>query len=345
MIDRKRLQDAYDNDEFYSLQLEVGDLCKQGCIYCYMNALPETRNTLSDADIKQILQDASDMNIHAIEWLGGEPLLRQGIFSYLDDAKRMGFRNNMWTGGLPLHDKHVARKCAEACEFGLISVHVSSITREVYQRLHPNNDPGDLNKILDGVKNLLDLGYPNEQLLNSVTFTGLQDVDDIIKTMDFFEEEFGILTSLNIYHTYLRPEIEPGKLTEFIPSKKAVAKVYRHYARQYHRKYLPMNCVNKQYCSSTIAILADGSVTPCATIREKDAPNIHSTGNLKKIAREHLDHLIFKRLKDPKNLPDNCKSCFMNDECWGCRSRAHAASLGLTGPDPRCFRTREEKTK
>jgi len=48
MIDFERLYKAYDNKGFYALQLEVGDQCHQGCIYCYMNALDTPVNTLSD---------------------------------------------------------------------------------------------------------------------------------------------------------------------------------------------------------------------------------------------------------------------------------------------------------
>ena len=54
MINYEKLNSDYDNDNFYSLQLEVGDKCHQGCIYCYMNAVEEGKNTLSDNQIKQI---------------------------------------------------------------------------------------------------------------------------------------------------------------------------------------------------------------------------------------------------------------------------------------------------
>jgi MoaA/NifB/PqqE/SkfB family radical SAM enzyme len=32
----------------------------------------------------------------------------------------------------------------------------------------------------------------------------------------------------------------------------------------------------------------------------------------------------------------------MNDQCWGCRSRAYAAGRGIHGKDPRCFRFPDE---
>ena len=172
MIDAERLRAAYDSDGFYALQLEVGDKCEQGCSYCYMNALPYTKNSLSDGLISEILADARALGITSIEWLGGEPLLRGTIFEHMARAADLGLRNNLWTGGLPLRDQAMAGKCAHACKNGLISVHVSSVDPRVYKTLHPTAGDRDLEDILAGVKHVLDAGYPAGRMLNSVTFTG-----------------------------------------------------------------------------------------------------------------------------------------------------------------------------
>ncbi|MBD3186206.1 hypothetical protein GF325_05205 [Candidatus Bathyarchaeota archaeon] len=337
MIDQDALNDAWENDSFYSLQLELGDACSQGCLYCYMNALPAQENTLDDEMVKGILVDAAAMGISAIEWLGGEPLLRSSVLEHLAFARELGFRNNLWTGGLPLVDQDLRASCASLCMHGLISVHVSTVDPTLYERLHPGRTRKDLSSILGSVHALLEDGYPSSQMLNSVTFTGLQPASDMISTIDYFEEHFGIATSLNVYHTYLRPGQSRENLARFIPEPAAVARVYNRMKAQAGVDMLPMNCVNKQYCSSTLAVLCDGTVTPCATIREPDAPNLHQEGNLKEIVKSHWDHLIFKKFKDKGNLPNTCKTCMLSSTCWGCRSRAYAAGLGLFGPDPRCF--------
>jgi len=338
MIECDRLQAAYERQGFYSLQLEVGDECRQGCVYCYMNAVEDGRNTLSDGQITAILRDAQALGITAIEWLGGEPLLRESLFEHMAHAADLGLRNNVWTGGLPLADADVRAKTVEHARHGLISVHVSTIDPDIYQTLHPTRSPDDLKAILDGVRATLELGYPASQMLNSVTFTGLQPADDMIQTIEYFEREFGIKTSLNVYHTYLRPGTPVGELARFIPSLDAVARVYARYVRQWGVERLPMNCVNKQYCATTLAVLCDGSVTPCATIREKDAPNIHTDGTLSDIATRIRDHLTIRPFREKQNLPQDCQRCRMSDQCFGCRSRAYAAGRGLLGKDPMCFR-------
>jgi radical SAM protein with 4Fe4S-binding SPASM domain len=339
LIDNVKLQKAYDNDGIYALQLEIGDICHQGCIYCYMNAIPEIRNQLSDDTIAAILEDSVRLGITAIEWLGGEPLLRESVFRHMARANELGFINNMWTGGLPLEDGEVLKKTADLCRDGLIAFHVSSIDPGTYSLLHPGRSVADMEIIVNAVRTLMDYGYPAERLINSVTFTGLQSAADMIGTIDYFESEFGIKTSLNVYHTYLRPGTYSAELERFIPSRKEVSRVYKRYNKQYGNEQLPMNCVNKQYCSATVAVLCDGSVTGCATIREKNAPRIEIDGGFYDIVNKHRDYLIFKNLKDPGNLPVECAKCGLNDICWGCRSRSFAAGYGMEGFDPRCFRS------
>lgn len=339
MIDKEKLYDAYDRDGFYSLQLEVGDKCNQGCIYCYMNALPDPINTIDDDMLLMILQDAQELDISAIEWLGGEPLLRDNILELLDVANDLGFFNNMWTGGLPLTDEKIINGLVENCKSGLISVHLSSITPKVYEILHDGHQH-DLKMILDGVNRLIDAGYPTSRILNSVTFTGLQTAEDMIKTIDYFEEKFGIMTSLNVFHTYLRPGYLAEDMERFIPGPKEVALVYKRMEKQAGNIDLPLNCVNKQYCSSTVAVLCNGQVTPCATIRGGRKLSIHDGLGFREIVSNNRDYLIFKELKDKNQLNDGCCSCFMSDDCWGCRSRAYATGNGLLGRDPRCFRSK-----
>ncbi|MGC9332222.1 MAG: radical SAM/SPASM domain-containing protein [Bacteroidales bacterium] len=341
MIDFEALNHAYDNYGFYSLQLEVGDKCYQGCIYCYMNAVEATKNELTHEKISGILVDSKKLGITAIEWLGGEPLIRPRIFDFMEQASELGFRNNMWTGGLPFADKGVTKKTAELCRYGLISVHASTVNPDLYEKLHPGRSKNDLKIILNGVEDLLSMGYPPEQLLNSVTFTGLQSSEDMIKTMEYFYKQYGVHTSINVYHTYLRPGYDPHDLKKFIPERKEVSAVYRWYKNLVGVKELPMNCVNKQYCSATLAVLNNGYVTPCATIREENDRLNGKTNRFKHIVEANRDYLNFKFFKDIKNLPEDCQKCPLNDECFGCRSRAFAAGKGIYGKDPRCFRFSE----
>src|SRR5690554_173916 len=179
MLDFDQLNMDYANEDFYALQLEVGDKCYQGCIYCYMNAVAETKNELTDEIISAVLADAKELGFSTIEWLGGEPLLRQNIFWFMEEAKELGLKNNMWTGGLPFADLKTVDKTAELCENGYISIHLSTLNPELYKIFHPQREADDIAVILRGIEHLLKIGYLPAQILNSVTFTGLQTADDL----------------------------------------------------------------------------------------------------------------------------------------------------------------------
>lgn len=338
MIDAAALQAAYERDGVYALQLEVNDACDQGCSYCYMNALPVPERVLGDDEVVSVLDDAAALGVTAVEWLGGEPLDRPGVLDLMGYARGLGLRNNVWTGGLPLARGTVAESLARLAAEGLVSVHVSTLDRDLYEYMHPGRTADDIDTILFGIEHLIDSGYPAERMLNSTTLTGLQTAEDAIATIDVFEKRYGILTSLNVYHTYLRPDTPPGELERFIPSAGSVRAVHRRYERQWGGPR-PMNCVDKRYCSATVAVLNDGAVTPCATIREGPG-SVRGQGGLVAALECHREELLLLPLKKGEVRLEQCEKCRMGEECWGCRSRAYASGAGLYGPDPRCYRQR-----
>jgi hypothetical protein len=63
----------------YALQIETTDACQQGCIYCYAGSIPRERHGLTSDEIRSLLDDAAEMEIRAIDWLGGDPLLRRDL--------------------------------------------------------------------------------------------------------------------------------------------------------------------------------------------------------------------------------------------------------------------------
>jgi len=337
MINQFELNKAYAEDRFYSLQLEIGDKCYQECIYCYMNAIKESINQLDDKIIFNIINQASDLKISAIEWLGGEPLLRKSVFKFLELSLKLELRNNMWTGGLPLTNKNTLTQVSELCRNGLISFHLSTINPDIYKKLHPNRPVSDLKTIIENVENLLRIGYPSNQLLNSLTYTGMQPPEDLIATMYFFKDNYSISSSLNIYHSYLRPGLEKSYLKLFIPKMIDIRNVMQEYSKINDVERMPMNCVNKQYCSTTIAVLNDGCVTPCATIRET-LFNIKEE-SLPDIIMKNKNYFIFKHLKTEERLHPDCERCDMKNQCWGCRSRAFSEYGSMYDKDPRCDKT------
>ncbi|MBL7190695.1 radical SAM protein [bacterium] len=338
LIDNTILHDRYDNDLVYALQLEINDTCFQGCDYCYMKAPTVHEGRLDDAILLKVIYEAQEMGVHAIEWLGGEPLFRENALNFMAEARNLGIRNNLWTGGLPLADMETARQCAHLTDNGLISFHLSTLDKEIYEKLHPGRPVSDLDDIIKGVENCLAAGKPPQMMLNSTTFTSLQPVEDLTAAIDFFNAEYGIPSCVNVYQFYEpRSEENRNEVMRFAPDLKSIRKVLNHLYKTSGSVAHGANCVDKYYCSATIAVLNDGRLTPCATIRPKNAPSIFDTG-LKDTFFRHRDWLIVKKLKDDANLPEGCSTCKINDECWGCRAKAWDYFQDIYQRDPCCFR-------
>ena len=337
LINWQKLQDLYQRDLVYAFQLEINDVCEQGCEYCYMNAPTIRRGRLSSDTLRAVISDAADMEIYCIEWLGGEPLLREDVFKLMAFASDKGLRNNMWTGGLPLSDEETARKCVELTQGGLISIHLSTLNPEIYQKSHPTRPIDDMYKIIEGVENCLNAGKPPEIMMNSTTLTSHSTAEDMINIIDHFQDEYGIPTCVNVYQFYEpRTGENIDEVLRFKPNLQTVRKVLNHLQRSAGNVSIGANCVNKQYCSATIALLNDGRLTPCATIRPDDAPTIMDKG-LRETFQAHRDWLVVKKLKDKENLPDGCRACKKNVDCWGCRAKSWDYFHDIYQRDPACF--------
>jgi len=308
-----------------------------------MKAKTITSQVLSSELIREILDDAKELEISRIEWLGGEPLLRRDSLELMEYSQKKGLINNMWTGGLPLADPEIAKGVVEFTQGGLVAFHVSSVNKDTYMRSHHGGSETDLGDILKGVENLLHFGKSADMILNSMTFTKLQSVEDICQTIDFFYDNYGISACINIYQFY-----EPvNRLAEedrekYAPSIPDIRRVLNYAAKRSGKRYPLANCVNKYYCSATVAILNDARLTPCATIRPADAPKIFEEG-FKNTFLRYRDELILKKLKDPSNLPDGCRDCPYNKECWGCRARAWDCFEDIYERDPACFRNPQNR--
>ena len=189
----------YEN-RLYALQIESTDACAQGCIYCYAGSTPQETRGLSSEEIRGLLDDAVTLEIRAIDWLGGDPLVRPDWYELMQYAQSVGLLNNVWTSGLPLRNEDVARKVYEVTEGAFVSVHVDSITPETYAKLHWGGNERYIEAIVQGVDNLLALGKPPDKMINCITYTARQGPVDAIQTMRWWFAEKGLRTCLTMFN-------------------------------------------------------------------------------------------------------------------------------------------------
>lgn len=322
-------------NKVYSVQIETTLACNQGCRYCYAAAARPPRKELPARSIREVLEAAAHMEVRAVDWLGGDPLLRGDWGELMAYAADLGLANNIWSSGLPFADPVVAERAMKASEGGFISVHLDTLDPGIYATLHTGHAKEKIAAILSGIEILQELGKPPEQMVNCITLTTPVAGRDVRKTIRHFWEERGMRTCL----TLMAPAGAAGGMERWIPSRDAIREAYEcRNAAGYAgagQALGPMD-VSRFYCGGVVCVTIDGEVTPCSVIR-KGVGNIFLEPFPAIVAR-HRETLLATSLRMPGDRAGACSRCAWGAVCWGCRSSAYYATGDLLGEDPYCWR-------
>jgi radical SAM protein with 4Fe4S-binding SPASM domain len=326
----------FEKNQVYAVQIESCLSCEGGCRYCYASAQNPLSAELPKECIHRILHELKEAGVRAIDWLGGDPLMRKDWYELARAAQELGLINNIWTSGIPLADPWVARQVAEVTSGGFVSVHLDSLDEEIYQVLH-TGDPGTkIRSIVTGVENLIRAGKNPRDIINCITFTRPLAGKDVERTICSFSDK-GIRTCLTQICMAGLGKEHP----EWVPSGPQI----RHAISvrdqvNYPGSDLSMSSmdVNKYYCGGTVCITVEGDVTPCSVIR-RGFGNVHHLPFAEIISR-HRSELLFLPLR-AEGRGDRCSSCENHPVCWGCRATAFYTTGGLMEDDPNC-RVKEE---
>lgn len=318
----------------YSVQMESTLQCQQGCLYCYASDENAPMKELPKEQIINVLDSVAKIEVRAIDWLGGDPLLRKDWYDLMEHSIKKGLTNNVWTSGLPLADMEIAKKVVKVTEGGFVSVHLDSLNETIYKKLHAGDARQKIETILKGVDNVQSLGKKPENMINCITFTKLVAGEDVKNTINYFFGKKGMRTCL----TQMCEAGLAKEHSEWIPTIEEIKEACDSRDVSNYSKSQPSMStmdVNKFYCGGMICVTIDGDVTPCSVIR-KGFGNI-SEKPLEKIIEESKDQLLLTHLRNQKNMPGHCSSCEHNSVCWGCRATAYYDKGDMLAPDPRCW--------
>jgi radical SAM protein with 4Fe4S-binding SPASM domain len=321
----------FENNRVYAVQIESCLTCSGGCRYCYASAKDPISASLPATTINRILHEVHDSGARAIDWLGGDPLMRKDWVELACAAQDLGLINNIWTSGIPLADPVIARQVAKVTEGGFVSVHLDSLDEEIYGLLHTGKPHKKIQSILKGVENLLKAGKHPEEIINCITFTRPLAGNDVQRTIRYFSEK-GIRTCLTQICMAGLGKEHP----EWLPSEQQIRQAIGVRDRMnYPGSDLSMSSmdVNKFYCGGTVCITVDGDVTPCSVIRQGFGNVNHIP--FEEIINVHRSELLFLPLRE-ENRGDRCSSCKNQPVCWGCRATAFYTTSDLMGGDPNC---------
>jgi len=326
----------FEKNQVYAVQIESCLSCEGGCRYCYASARNPVSAELPAASIPRILHEVKAAGVRAIDWLGGDPLMRKDWYELAHAAQELELINNIWTSGIPLADPRVAWQVAEVTSGGFVSVHLDSLDEEIYRILHTGDPSTKIRSILTGVENLIKAGKQSRDIINCITFTRPLAGKDVERTIRYFSGK-GIRTCLTQICMAGLGKEHP----EWVPSGPQIRDAIGVRDRiNYPGSDLSMSSmdVNKYYCGGTICITVEGDVTPCSVIRQGFG-NVHHLPFSEIISR-HRNELLFLPLR-AEGSGDGCSSCENHPVCWGCRATAFYSTGNLMADDPNC-RVKEE---
>lgn len=327
------METCFREGSLYSVQLELTEACAQRCVYCYAGGAGKGGRTLDAATIRDILSDVLEVGGQAVDWLGGDPLLAPAWHDLMGVARASGLRNNVWTSGAPLRDPEVAARVAEVTsEGGFVSIHLDTLDPSLWSQLHRRAGEVAIAEIQAGLDNLIAAGKPASEILNCITYTALQPLDDLEATIRWFREEKGMETCLVLF----KPAGAGSAFGHLTPLRETVRDAYL-IRNEHGGPGVPLGSqdVTKFYCGTKCCVTFDGEVTPCSLVRE-GIDNVFRRP-FREIFREHREQLLLLPLHREENLPEGCRRCPNNGACWGCRTNAFYYSGDLLAADPECW--------
>ena len=143
------------------LDIELTERCDNDCIHCCINlpagdVLARDREMTTD-QVKDILQQATDLGCLEVRYTGGEPLLRQDFEELYLSARRLGLKVLIYTNARRITSR-LAALLARVPPLVPIEVTVYGMRRESYEAV--SRAPGSFAEFRRGVDLLLESGVP-----------------------------------------------------------------------------------------------------------------------------------------------------------------------------------------
>ena len=321
----------FEKQQLYSLQLEITTACGQGCKFCYVRTPGQPVTHMDGELVLSVLEQAADVGVRVIEWLGGDPVRHPSFEELLAASTALGLTNNIWSSGDMLLSDTVVDFLLDEHTQGFVSFHLDTLDPELYRQLAGASSYID--RVLSNVRTLLDMGVDPARLNNCMTFTRLQADGDLERTVERLFHEYGIASGIVPF----KPAPGVPDADRYVPTRGQIRQAYQTISDTVFNGEMPVipNCVSKFYCGTTCAVTIGGELTPCARIRH---PVARLNGSDFAGPFESAKELLLKvPLRDPSHLSAACRNCKYNSICWGCRGNAYYYGGDFLGPDPECW--------
>lgn len=324
--------------------------CNLKCKHCINVASAENSIELSTTQIKDIINQCSNIGVCYADFNGGEFFTRMDVDELLDYTIAKGVNITITTNGTLIPDSWIEKYRGK---ISLIRISLDNNNENVHDEFR--GVKGAFRKTVGTIQKLVATGY-RVTVLSTIRKSSLP----------FLYDFFDFLDSLHvsaIHTTLLIPagrakSLENEVLTPM--EHRAFLELCSHYAEVCHPKYLhileesPQSCLlnfeNGSLCDfsngkcgagfTEMVVLNDGYVLPCAAFISARGHFIDDNLHISKRDLGWIYHHS-KLMKDVRNislLEGKCHSCELVEQCGGgCRISALMSGKGIHGEDAMCW--------
>ncbi|MCS4540875.1 MAG: radical SAM protein [Euryarchaeota archaeon] len=328
VFSKEEIQVARAQGQLLSFDIELTRSCNLQCIYCYADGGQPLPNELTVNEIRKVIDEAKELGAKTVNFTGGEPLLHKDFFSIAKYAYDAGLQILVYTNGT-LITREVAEKILSLKIFPCVKLDTTSpFTQDFLAGIN-----GAFNRIMEGINNLMKVGYGTKYQLNINTVICKQNIEHLPELWVWARKR-GIQPSL----LRLGPKgraIGKDLAVKTLNLKELFEKI-SEIDKQFGENWEPVTpfCgrgCHKQYISCFIT--SQGFVQPCTGV-DIHAGNIREEG-LRKILSSSEVFKITRNID--KHLKGACGVCKYLGICYGCRGLAYYLSGDYREADPLCW--------
>jgi radical SAM protein with 4Fe4S-binding SPASM domain len=277
-------------------------------------------------DAKRLVDEAAEIGINTITWVGGDPHTYPHIRGLFEHTTNLGIGMQMPTSGL-FSARHIDL-FNEYQDNLFLGIHLDTIDPDTYAALHKN--PRTLRARMNGYRRLLDSGFPSFKAFGLITMTA-PALGRIQETLDWFFDEMGTkFVCLMVF----KGEGFGKENVDFEPSLSAVERANKYRAKKLGEHWLRLGASEGSiyYCRTTFCVDVTGHAYPCLSIRDYCRTESVFEHGLGSIVEKNRNELFFNFT--PGGV---CGDCANNDLCFGCRASALYYSGDIKAADPKCW--------
>lgn len=228
----------------------------------------------------------------------------------------------------PMMSKKIAKGICD-CKVEMVTMHIDTINQGVYNLVHDN--PKTLAQKIQGYRNLLDAGFPPQNIGAILTLTRPM-LHTISETVDWFVNE---MRASFVCFEIFRAEGFGQKHRDWEPNLSELKKAYEDRARVLgDENLLRMGTmdISRDACKSHFVVTYQGQVKPCVFMVGLSLGSIYEE-SLVELFKKHRDLLLYDF-----QVKGYCgEECENRQVCWGCRAVTYYYTGDVQESDPKCW--------